>query len=117
VPRVLVRSPDRARGLADPAGLSIVAFTVMIASLVLAPVTNGLSRGIEHAADVFAADHTALGGAGVRAFARLGSEDLSSLHPPDLAVWYFYDHPPLDYRVEYAAEHARGGDGHGATDP
>jgi len=75
---------------------------------VLAPVTNGLSRGIEHAADVFAADHTALGGAGVRAFARLGSVDLSVLHPPDLVVWYFYDHPPLDERVEYAAEHARG---------
>lgn len=117
VPRVLARSPSRARELADPAGLSIVALTVLTASLVLAPVTNGLSRGIEHAADVFAADHTALGGAGVRAFARLGSEDLSSLHPPDLAVWYFYDHPPLDYRVEYAAEHARGGDGHGASDP
>jgi hypothetical protein len=34
--------------------------------------------------------------------------DLSVLHPPDLVVWYFYDHPPLDERVKYAAEHARG---------
>ncbi|HKW44358.1 MAG TPA: M48 family metallopeptidase [Candidatus Eremiobacteraceae bacterium] len=107
VPRILARAPERARDLADPAALSIVAFVVLAASIVLAPVTNGLSRGIEHAADVFAADHTALGGTGVRAFARLGSENLSSLHPPDLAVWYFYDHPPLDERVEYAAEHAR----------
>ena len=108
VPRILARSPERARNLADPAALPIVAFTVLAASIVLAPVTNGLSRGIEHAADVFAADHTALGGAGVRAFARLGSVDLSVLHPPDLVVWYFYDHPPLDERVKYAAEHARG---------
>ena len=112
VPRILARGPGRARDLADPAALPIVALTVLTASLILAPVTNGLSRGIEHAADVFAADHTALGGTGVRAFARLGSMDLSSLHPPDLAVWYFYDHPPLDERVEYAAEHARG-----ASDP
>jgi STE24 endopeptidase len=107
VPRILARVPDRARDLADPAALPLVAFIVLTASIVLAPVTNGLSRGIEHAADVFAADHTTLGGAGVRAFARLGTENLSSLHPPDLAVWYFYDHPPLDARVEYAAEHAR----------
>jgi Zn-dependent protease with chaperone function len=87
--------------------LPSVAFVVLAASIVLAPVTNALSRGIEHAADVFAADHTALDGAGVRAFARIGTENLSSLHPPDLAVWYFYDHPPLDARVEYAAKHAR----------
>jgi Zn-dependent protease with chaperone function len=107
VPRILARVPRLARDLADPAVLPLVAFIILAAAVVLAPVTNGLSRGIEHAADVYAADHTALGGAGVRAFARLGTENLSSLHPPDLAVWYFYDHPPLDERVEYAAEHAR----------
>jgi STE24 endopeptidase len=108
VPRIIAAQvPRLARDLADPAALPLVVFVVLSASIVLAPVTNGLSRGIEHAADVFAADHTALGGTGVRAFARLGTENLSSLHPPDLAVWYFYDHPPLDERVEYAAEHAR----------
>jgi STE24 endopeptidase len=107
VPRILARVPRLARDLADPAVLPLVAFIILAAAIVLAPVTNGLSRGIEHAADAYAADHTALGGAGVRAFARLGTENLSSLHPPDLAVWYFYDHPPLDERVEYAAEHAR----------
>jgi len=107
VPRVLARFPGRARDLADPASLPLAAAVLLTASLVLAPVSNGLSRGIEHAADVFAADHTELGGTGVRAFARLGTENLSSLHPPDIAVWYFYDHPPLDERVEYAAEHAR----------
>jgi STE24 endopeptidase len=117
VPRILTRVPGRARDLADPAALSMVAFVLLAASVVLAPVTNGLSRGIEHAADVFAADHTELGGAGVRAFARIGTENLSILHPPDLVVWYFYDHPPLDERVEYAAEHARNGSTGSGTNP
>jgi STE24 endopeptidase len=117
VPRILTRVPGRARDLADPAALPMVAFVLLAASVVLAPVTNGLSRGIEHAADVFAADHTELGGAGVRAFARIGTENLSILHPPDLAVWYFYDHPPLDERVEYAAEHARNESPGNGTNP
>ncbi len=107
VPLKLAQCPECAKDLSDPASLPLVAALLIAASLVFAPVSNAISRNIEHAADAFAADHTALGNAGVRAFARLGTENLSILHPPALAVWYFYDHPPLDERIEYAYEHAR----------
>ena len=108
LPLKLRHGPDGSTALSDPASLPLLGAFLIALSLVFAPVSNAISRGIEHAADVFAAEHTALGDAGVRAFARLGTENLSSLHPPGLAVWYFYDHPPLDERIEYALEHERG---------
>jgi Zn-dependent protease with chaperone function len=96
-------APRLARGLDDPAAIVILAALLLCFALITEPIANGLSRQIEHAADVFAASHTDLGDAGIRAFARLGSEGLSVVHPSPLVVWYFYTHPPLDERVEYAA--------------
>jgi STE24 endopeptidase len=107
LPLKLRHGPHGATELSDPAALPLLGAFLIALSIISAPVSNAISRGIEHAADVFAAEHTALGDAGVRAFARLGTENLSSLHPPALAVWYFYDHPPLDERIEYAVEHER----------
>lgn len=101
----MVRSyPARARSLADPAATVLLAFLVLLFQVVSAPVSNALSRQIEHAADVFAAQHTQLGDAGVRCFARLANQDLSVLHPSPLVVWYFYTHPPTDERILYAAQ-------------
>lgn len=98
---------DRARSLDDPAVLPLLAALLLCFSLATAPVANAVSRGIEHAADVFAATQTDMGDAGIRAFARLGTHDLSVLHPRPGVVWYFYTHPPLDERIEYAARHRR----------
>jgi Zn-dependent protease with chaperone function len=108
--------PRLARGLQDPAALPLVAAVLLCFVLATQPVANAVSRSIEHAADAFAAAQTNLGNAGVRAFARLGSEDLSVLHPTPLVVWYFYTHPPLDERIAYAVSH-EGTPGHvGLTD-
>jgi len=102
-------APRLARGVDDPAAIPLLAALLLCFALATEPIANGLSRQIEHAADVFAAQHTDLGDAGIRAFARLGSEGLSVVHPSTLVVWYFYTHPPLDERVEYAAEHKGSG--------
>jgi STE24 endopeptidase len=96
---------QRVRSLDDPAALPLLAALLLCFALATEPAANAISRGIEHAADAFAAAHSDLGDAGVRAFARLGSEDLSVVHPAPFVVWYFYTHPPLDERIEYAAEH------------
>ena len=101
-------SPRLARGLDDPAAIVVLAALLLCFALVTEPAANGLSRSIEHAADVFAAEHTQLGDAGIRAFARLGSEGLSVVHPSELVVWYFFTHPPLDERLEYAAARSSG---------
>jgi len=96
-------APKLSRGLDDPAATPMLAGLLLAFALVTAPVTNGISRGIEHAADVFAAQNVHIDHAGVRAFARLGSEGLSVVHPSPIVVWYFYTHPPLDERIAYAA--------------
>jgi len=104
--RLVARRPALARDLSDPAAVPLVAALLVIFQVVTAPISNALSRNIEHAADVFAAEHTHLGEAGVRAQARLASMDLSPLHPSPLAVWYFYTHPPSDERIMDAARAA-----------
>ncbi len=96
--------PARARSLDDPAALPLLAALLLAFGIIAQPVANGVSRGIEHAADAFAASTVHSDHAGVRAFARLGSEGLSVLHPSPAVVWYFYTHPPLDARIAYAAD-------------
>jgi len=95
--------PRFSRGIDDPAAIPMLAGLLLAFALATEPVANGISRSIEHAADVFAAAHVHIDHAGVRAFARLGSEGLSVVHPSPIIVWYFYTHPPLDARIAYAA--------------
>ncbi len=104
--RLARRNRRLSRDLADPAVVPLVAALILIFQLITAPVANALSRNIEHAADEFAAAHTSLGDAGVRAEARLASQDLTPLHPSRLVVWYFYTHPPADERILDAARAA-----------
>ena len=105
-PRLIKRNPALSRDLSDPAAVPLVAVVLVVLQVITAPVSNALSRNIEHAADVFAAQHTRLGDAGVRAQARLASMDLAPLHPSPLVVWYFYTHPPTDERIMDAARAA-----------
>ncbi|MDQ6823849.1 MAG: M48 family metalloprotease, partial [Candidatus Eremiobacteraeota bacterium] len=104
---VVRRFPQHVRSLSDPAAVPLIAGLILIFQVVTAPAANALSRDIEHAADVFAAEHTRLGDAGIRTFARLANQDLSVLHPSRGTVWYFYTHPPTDERIMFAAEHQR----------
>ncbi|MBC5825169.1 MAG: M48 family metallopeptidase [Candidatus Eremiobacteraeota bacterium] len=92
--------------LNDPAALALIAAILSAYALLGMPIGNRLSRGIESAADLYAATHTHLGQAGIRAFARLGANDLTPLHPQAAVVWFFYTHPPLDERIMTAARYA-----------
>lgn len=100
------RRPSHSSGPSDPAAAALILGLMLLFGLLVQPIGNALSRQIEHNADVFAAGNTHLGTAGVRAFARLGSQGLSPLHPPRSVVWYFYTHPSLDERIWYAAREA-----------
>jgi Zn-dependent protease with chaperone function len=104
--RIASRDKRLSRDLSDPAAAPLVAALLVAFAVVTAPLTNQLSRNIERAADTFAAQHTRLGDAGVRAEARIASLDLVPLHPSRLAVWYFYTHPPTDERILDAARGA-----------
>lgn len=105
--RLASKTPKLSEGLADPAVVPLIAALVLVFQIITAPVANALSRDIEHAADVFAGEHTHLGDAGVRAEARLAAVDLTPLYPSELTVWYFYTHPPTDQRIMDAARLAK----------
>jgi STE24 endopeptidase len=101
--RLATSNERHSRGLGDPAAVPLIAALLLLFEIVTMPAANALSRNIEHAADVFAGEHTNLGDAGVRAQARIASIDLSPLHPSPLTVWFFYTHPPSDQRIMDAA--------------
>jgi STE24 endopeptidase len=101
--RIALQDQRRSHNLADPAAVPLIAALLLLFQIVTMPAANALSRDIEHAADVFAAEHTHLGDAGVKAQARIASIDLSPLHPSPLTVWFFYTHPPPDQRIMDAA--------------
>ena len=108
VARVLERAwqPLGWRGVADPAGLPVLVLTVAFLSLALLPVTNGISRARERAADRFACDLTGNAPAFASAIERLASQNLAERKPSRLAVWLFHSHPPVDERI--AAARGRG---------
>jgi STE24 endopeptidase len=90
------------RGVADIAGLPLLALGATAVSLVFAPLANAVSRRQERCADRYA---LALGGnaaAFVSAMRRLASQNLAEEHPSWLARIFFYSHPPVRERIEAA---------------
>ena len=89
-------------GVADPAGLPVLALTAGLLSMVLLPLRNGISRARERAADRFAFELTANPLAFASAMRRLGSMNLAEQHPSRLALWLFHSHPPVEERIAAA---------------
>jgi len=95
-------------GLPQLLGLSVASFPARItilaagASLVMFPLTplfSAWSRRDERQADQFAVE---LHGAPLElaaALAKLGTENLSNLHPHPLYAAFYYSHPPLAERI------------------
>lgn len=84
----------------DPiARLPLVGCILGCAALVMFPIYNMYSRGIEARADEFALALTHDPASGVRAFVRFADDGLSPLCPPKIIRLYFYDHPPLGARI------------------
>ena len=89
------------RDLADVASMPLLAATLTLLSMVAAPAINGVSRAIEHEADIFAVEVTRDNDAGARAFLKLGSQNRSDPEPPRFVAAYLYTHPPLMERIRF----------------
>ncbi|HEY0395062.1 MAG TPA: M48 family metallopeptidase [Candidatus Elarobacter sp.] len=96
------------RGLTSPAQGARLAFYATLVQLVLMPLANAFSRAIERRADRFALEATGDRHAGIRAFRRLGEQNLAELEPPRWAELLLASHPPLASRIR-ALETASGG--------
>jgi len=87
------------RGLDSPAQGARLAFYALLIQFGLMPLVNAASRAIERRADRFALAATGDREAGMRAFRRLGEQNLAELDPPRWAELLFSSHPSLASRI------------------
>jgi STE24 endopeptidase len=95
------------RGLADPASLPLLMLAGGVASFVMLPLVNGLSRLQERAADRYALTTTGNADAFVTAMKRLSQQNLAEEYPSPIVRWLFYSHPPIRERIEFARSFTR----------
>lgn len=89
-------------GLTDYGATPVLLLTVTLFSFLLAPITNGVSREIEHQADAYGLRVTGNGPAMARAFVSLSEQNLSDPNPPPFLKFWLFSHPPLSERIDFA---------------
>lgn len=106
VPRVIERYHIRFgfRQLADVASLPLLLLLVALSTFVAAPLINGVSRWMEHQADVFALCAAPHPEAALSLFDKFETLDLSEADPPPLIEFWLYSHPSLKRRIETAQQ-------------
>jgi STE24 endopeptidase len=105
--------------LATRAGFVVLIFAITIAGFILEPVTNTMSRYVEHQADVYGQE--AIHGlvpdprkTAVNAFNALGEAWLEDPNPSPIVEFWEYNHPSVKNRANFAAHYdpwANGGHG------
>ncbi len=89
-------------GIADVAGLPLIALTIAAISTVVGPVLNLLSRRWEVSADRFALQSTGNAEAFTSTMIKIHDQNLGVADPHPLAELLFHDHPSGLRRVEAA---------------
>lgn len=85
----------------DPlARLALVGALLLVSALlVLFPLYNTYSRGVEARADAYAVQITNDRPSGVRLFVRFADDGLALVCPSRVVRWFLYDHPPVGSRI------------------
>lgn len=85
--------------LEELAALPLVAVYLMLLGIILQPWQNFLSRKMEQNADSAALKTTGLKEQFISLMEKLGSQNLVDKKPHPLIKFYFFDHPPIDERI------------------
>ncbi len=94
--------------LQDIASLPLVMIFVTVISFVFQPVTNGLSRYMEHQCDIYGLDISQVSGESAAiAFDKLSVYNLSDPDPHWLIEFWFYSHPALKKRMEFVRDYGQ----------
>ena len=93
------------REVSDLAALPLILAMLSLVNWGLSPVTNAMSRGIEHESDVFALELTHDNDAGARAFLKLAATNRSDPEPAQWVKLMLFTHPPLGERIRFALEY------------
>jgi Zn-dependent protease with chaperone function len=92
---------------ADPAGLALLLFILLAALFLASPLTNGFSRWEEHQADAYGLRLSGQAAAAVQGFEREEHTDLIYPNPPAWVVWWFFNHPSQQERIDFARSFMR----------
>lgn len=102
--RLIARNGKRwhIASLADPAALAVLLLVGNLFSYITEPISNAVSREIEHRADAFGLGVTGNRVAMADAFITLSEDDLDDPNPPAWVKFWLEDHPPLGERIRFA---------------
>ena len=97
----------RIRGPDDLAALPLFAACLLALLFIGTPVSSGISRYFEHQADQYGLEvtHGITPGSGqiaAQSFQILGEIDMEDPAPARLEIWWFYDHPWIGDRIQFA---------------
>ncbi len=101
----LVKRLPRRWGLSELTDLTLIPVVVLMTAptaLLLSPLESSVSRMFEHEADVFALKLTRQPVSLANAFITLAQKDLIDPHPPEWVEFWFFSHPSLGKRIDFA---------------
>lgn len=91
----------KVRNSYDLALIPAILLIISILTFISSPISNGISRQAEQAADRFAFEKTGDADAAIRTLQKLSLAGRSEVHPPSLVKWFRYGHPTLFERIQY----------------
>lgn len=99
--RIVRRWGDRCgiRGPSDWAALPLLLLLISAASFASTPLSSGISRHAEHAADRYAYDLIGSTQGADTMYQKLAASSLSAVHPPPLVYWFRSTHPSTMERI------------------
>jgi STE24 endopeptidase len=104
------------RGVDDWASVPVLMLLMAVLSFAAEPVMNGISRTLEHNADIYGLEvvHGIVpesSQVAAQAFQILGEVSLSNPNPSPFIEFWLYNHPSVSDRVRFAAEYNPWGTG------
>ncbi len=91
-------------GIDDIASLPLFVLAFSVFGLVITPFTNWYSCRLEKSADRFSLEMTGKPNVFITMMNKLGRMNLSEFQPNPFIELFFYDHPPIQKRINFARE-------------
>jgi len=93
--------------LSDIAALPLVIMYLVVFGIITQPIQNYISRHLEKNADKMSLSVTDLKGAFVSMMEKLSNQNLADRSPHPIIKFFFFDHPPVDERINMAHQYGR----------
>jgi len=88
--------------LSDITSLPLVLIYFVLFGIIMQPFENYISRGLERKADMMALKVTSLKEAFISMMEKLSLQNLADRSPHPVIKFFFFDHPPIDERINMA---------------